>query len=87
MNLVITNPQANANAIHIRLKGLNPGSYYRILKEDKYGTTKTAASVWLNAEDREGLTLSAETLMRAGLAIAPMQGDYPGVQYYLKEVQ
>ena len=87
VNLVITNPQANANAIHIRLKGLNPGSYYRILKEDKYGTTKTAASVWLNAEDREGLTLSSETLMRAGLAIAPMQGDYPGVQYYLKEVQ
>ena len=86
LNLVITNPEANANVIHVRLKGLKANSVYRIVREDKYGVTTEIRTDWLSGPERKGMTFSSETLMKTGLTIAPMHGDYPGVQYYLKEV-
>ena len=85
LNLVIINPEANANSINVRLKGLKEGSKYRIVREEKFGASQDVRSAWLTGSPREGLVLSSEALMKAGLTIAPMQGDYPGVQYYLRE--
>ena len=87
LNLVITNPEANANAINIRLKGLKDDALYRIVREDRFGVVQNTIGSWLTGESVEGLLLSSDTLMKAGVTIAPMQGDYPGVQYYLKEEQ
>ena len=85
LNLVVTNPQANANAMHIKLKGLNEGSAYTIIREDIYGAETEVINTWLSGKGRKGITLSAENLMKAGLTVAPLHGNYPGVQYYLKE--
>ena len=87
VNFIITNPQANANAVNIRLKGLRDNTYYEIVREDKFGAAEDGLRAWLTGEKRIGMVLKSDTLMRAGLSIMPMQGDYPGVQYYLREVQ
>lgn len=87
VNLVVTSPQANANAMHIKLKGLNAESVYTIVREDIYGIETEVRNSWLCGDGRKGLTLAGGTLMKAGLSVAPLYGDYPGVQYYLKEVK
>ena len=87
VNFVTTNPEANANAISLRLKGLKENTKYKLVREDKYGAEQDMRNAWLGEGVREGMVLGSDTLMRAGLTIAPMKGDYPGVQYYLKELK
>ena len=81
ISLVLTHPRANARPLHIRLKGLDPSSVYRV-------ESLELADAFL-PEPPEPLPerYSGAALLYAGLTLPRMMGDYPRVQLHIKKME
>ena len=86
VNLVVTRTHANTHGIHLRLRGLDPEGRYRLSELIVEGCEQPDGR-FLNDADIEGRVFTGACLMRAGLTLRPMRGDYPGVQLLFDRVE
>lgn len=78
LTVVRPSVESNPRPLWLRLRGLAPEGRYRVLWERRAGCMDEAESA-----ERE---FSGAALMYAGLTLAPLRGDYPGTQLFLRRV-
>ncbi len=75
LSVVFTDTESNARPVHLCLKGLVPTANYELKRFETFGCETAPAAL--------GRTVfSGSALMRAGVTLPPMRGDYVSAQLY-----
>ena len=79
LSVVFTDTESNARPAHLRLKGLEPTAQYELTRFETFGCEIAPAAICR-------AVLSGSALMRAGVTLPPMRGDYVSAQLYFRRV-
>ena len=77
LSVVFTDTESNARPIHLRLKGLDAGAQYELIRFETFGCEGAIAAL-------SRTVFSGSALLRAGLTLPPMRGDYAAAQLYFR---
>lgn len=80
LNLVVTHVRANAPAMRVKLRGLNPEALYRLTELRFEGCAPLRPGLTRGLEGLGRRAVSGAALMRAGVSLPPLQGEYPAAQ-------
>ena len=86
VNLVVLRSRANPFVEHVKLRGLDPDAKYRLAEVHFEGCIPSQAGLSLDVDVVQRREISGAALMRAGLTLPPLQGDYPAIQLLFRRV-
>lgn len=86
LNVVTTRARANPPLIHTALRGLAPEGRYRIAEAVLEGCVVEGESARKQMETLRARTFSGQSLMRAGITLPPLEGDYPSAQLLFERI-
>jgi len=76
--LVMRRVESNPRPLHLRLKGLDAEACYEIVQQETAGCA-------LAVPDMSGTVLPGSALLRGGVTLPPLYGDYPGIRLLLRK--
>ena len=79
LSVVFTDTESNARPVHLRLKGLEPDADYELTRFETFGCGRAPAAI-------RRTVLQGRALMRAGVTLPPMLGDYVSAQLLLRRL-
>ena len=81
LSLVLTHPRANPRPLHLRLRGLDPETCYRLEQVEIFDAAMSEPYA------AQGRICTGAALLYGGLTLPRLYGDCPSVQVLLQKVQ